>query len=167
VPELIQQNAPTQAPGLLIQPGIDERDARRTLLDQIARLEDDLSSLFCAAFPRTGFDWRVSSRGGPRILSLGELERVRDELASRLQQNRRELSERTWAEEANRRRIEQMLLDPAAHKWERVRNTDIGEPGCKQWHVLPRYGLIGMLMGWWRVKISSGCPLPRGRGPRP
>ncbi|HEX8854637.1 MAG TPA: hypothetical protein VF752_03480 [Thermoleophilaceae bacterium] len=167
MPELMQQHAPTQTPGFLIQPGIDERDARRTLLDQIARLEGELASLFCAAFPRPGFDWRVNSRGGPRILSLGELERVRDELAAKLQQNRRELSERTWIEEANRRRIEQMLLDPAAHKWERVRNTDIGEQGCKQWHVLPRYGVIGMLMGWWRVKISSGCPLARGRGRRP
>ena len=25
-------------------------------------------------------------------------------------------------------------------------------------------GLIGMLMGWWQVKLSSGCPLPGGRG---
>jgi hypothetical protein len=25
--------------------------------------------------------------------------------------------------------------------------------------VRPRLGLIGMLMGWWRVVISSGCPL--------
>jgi hypothetical protein len=22
-----------------------------------------------------------------------------------------------------------------------------------------------MLMGWWRVRISSGCPLAMGRGP--
>ena len=27
-------------------------------------------------------------------------------------------------------------------------------------------GLIGMLMGWWRVKISSGCPLATGRAGR-
>jgi hypothetical protein len=26
--------------------------------------------------------------------------------------------------------------------------------------VRPRLGLIGMLMGWWQVKLSSGCPLP-------
>jgi hypothetical protein len=25
--------------------------------------------------------------------------------------------------------------------------------------VRPRLGLIGMLMGWWQVKLSSGCPL--------
>jgi hypothetical protein len=25
--------------------------------------------------------------------------------------------------------------------------------------VRPRLGLIGMLCGWWQVKLSSGCPL--------
>jgi hypothetical protein len=68
-------------------------------------------------------------------------------------------------EELHRRRIEEMLLEPERHKFVRVRNEDIGERGCKQWHVLPRYGLIGMLMNWWRVKISSGCPLAGGLGP--
>ena len=51
-----------------------------------------------------------------------------------------------------------LMLDPAAHKWVRVGNEDIGEPGCKHWHVVPRLGVIGMLAGWWHVKISSGCP---------
>jgi len=148
---------------------VDEHAARRSLLDQIAKLEGELASLFCSAYPRTGFDWKVASRGGPRILSLGELERVRDELAERLEQNRRELSERALVEEQNRRLIEEMLLEPEKHRWVRVGNCDIGEPGCKHWHVRPRYGLLGMLMGWWRVRISSGCPLAmgRGRGPRP
>ncbi len=41
----------------------------------------------------------------------------------------------------------------------RVSNREIGEPGCGVWHVRPRLGLIGMLMGWWEVKLSSGCPL--------
>jgi hypothetical protein len=157
--------APT-APGV-VQPGVDERAARRSLLDQIAKLESELASLFCSAYPRTGFDWDVSSRGGPRILSLGELERIRDELAERLEVNRRELSERTLVEERNRRLIEEMLLEPEKHRWVRVGNCDIGEPGCKHWHVRPRFGLLGMLMGWWRVRISSGCPLAMGRGPVP
>ena len=38
-----------------------------------------------------------------------------------------------------------MLLDPAAHKWKRVSHEDIGEPGCRHWHVRPRMGLLGML----------------------
>ena len=96
------------------------------------------------------------------MLSLRELEEVRDELAAKLQHNRRVLGDRTYVEELNRRRIEEMMLAPEQHKFVRVRNEDIGERGCKQWHVLPRYGLIGMLMNWWRVKISSGCPLAAG-----
>ena len=51
-----------------------------------------------------------------------------------------------------------MLLDPEGHRWVHVSNEDIGEPGCTHWHVRPRYGLLGMLMRWWRVVISSGCP---------
>jgi hypothetical protein len=139
---------------------VDERSARRSLLDQIARLETELSQLFCSAYPRTGFEWSVASRGGPRILSLGELEKLRDDLAERLTETRRTLNDRTYVEEKYRRLIEDMQLEPERHRWIRVSNEDIGEPGCKHWHVRPRLGLLGMLMGWWRVLISSGCPLP-------
>ena len=142
----------------------DERAARRSLLDQIAKLESELAQLFCATYPRTGFAWGARSRGGPRLLSLGELERVRDDLAERLEENRRLLSERTLAEEQKRCLIEEMLLEPQEHRWERASNAEIGDPSCKHWHVRPRYGLLGMLMGWWRVRISSGCPLAMGRG---
>jgi hypothetical protein len=57
-----------------------------------------------------------------------------------------------------------MLLDPAAHRFARVSCRELGEPGCGAWQVRPRLGLIGMLMGWWQVKLSSGCPLARGCG---
>jgi hypothetical protein len=146
---------------------VDERAARQSLRDQIAKLEAELGALFCSTYPRKGFEWGVASRGGPRILSTGELERLRDELADKLHRNRMLLGDRTYVEDLNRRRIEEMLLDPAAHKWVRVRNQDIGEPGCKNWHVRPRLGLIGMLMNWWQVKISSGCPLAGGSGASP
>jgi hypothetical protein len=146
---------------------IDERAARRTLREQIGKLESELGELFCSTYPRTGFDWSVASRGGPRLLSLAELERLRDDLAGKLQHNRCLLGDRTYVEECHRRRIEEMMLDPAAHKWVRVTNADIGEPGCKNWHVRPRFGVVGMLMNWWRVKISSGCPLATGHGRAP
>src|SRR5919199_75386 len=146
---------------------LDEAAVKRQLREQVARLEAELAALFCSTYPRKGFDWRVSSRGGPRLLSLGELEELRDELAAKLQHNRRVLGDRTYVEELNRRRIEEMMLAPEEHKWVRVRNEDIGEKGCKDWHVVPRFGLLGMLMNWWRVRVSSGCPLARGRGPRP
>jgi hypothetical protein len=137
----------------------DERAARRALLDQVARLEEELSQLFCSVWPRQGFQFSVAGRGGPRLLSLAELEELRDDLAGRVQHARRTLSDRTYNEEQHRCLIEEMLLDPPAHKWIRVSNEDIGEPGCKHWHVRPRWSFLGMLMGWWRVVISSGCPL--------
>jgi hypothetical protein len=145
---------------------VDEAAIRRQLRDQVARLESELGALFCSTYPRTGFDWNVGSRGGPRLLSLLELEELRDELAAKLQHNRRMLADRTYVEEMHRCRIEEMLLEPQRHKYVRVRAEDIGERGCKQWHVLPRFGLIGILMNWWRVKISSGCPLARGPAAR-
>jgi hypothetical protein len=137
---------------------VEESAVRRQLRQQIAHLEGELASLFCSTYPRTGFEWNVRSRRGPRLLSTGDLEELRDDLADRLQRNRRALGDRTYVEEANRRRIEEMMLAPEEHKWVRVRNEDIGEKGCKQWHVLPRLGPLGLLMNWWRVKISSGCP---------
>ena len=143
----------------LVTTGPDERAARRDLLEQIARLESDLAALFCSAYPRGGFDWAVSSRGGPRVLALSELERLRDDLAERLHDVRRTLSDRTWVEEQNRRLIEEMMLEPEKHKWVRVGAEDIGERGCKHWHVRPRWGILGMMLNWWRVRISSGCPL--------
>ena len=143
----------------LVTTAPDERSARRDLLEQIARIESDLAALFCSAYPRGGFDWRVPSRGGPRVLSLSELERLRDDLAERLHDVRRTLSDRTWVEEQNRALIEAMMLAPEKHKWVRVGAEDIGERGCKHWHVRPRWGFLGMLLNWWRVVISSGCPL--------
>jgi hypothetical protein len=146
----------------------DELAARRTLRDQIARLERELADLFATTFPRDGFEWTTRSvRGGPRLLPLAELERVRDDLAARLERNRRQLDKRAAVEERNRRRIEDMMLEPERHKWALVSNEAIGERGCKHWQVQPRYGVLGILCNWWRVRISSGCPLAGGHGPRP
>ena len=153
---------PPAAPPLVPRTRPDERPARRTLLDQIERLETELSSLFVSAWPRKGLAFSVTSRGGPRVLALAELEQLRDDLSREVDEARRTLSDRTWVEEQHRCRIEDMLLEPEKHKWVRVSNEDIGEPGCKHWHVRPRWGLLGMLMNWWRVRISSGCPLARG-----
>jgi hypothetical protein len=146
-------------PTRVLVPDVDEHAARRTLLEQIKKLEKELSALFCATYPRTGFEWNVRSHGGPRLLGIAELERIRDGLAERLSENRALLGDRTYVEAHNRRLIEEMMLAPEKHKWMRIGAEDIGETGCKYWEVRPRLGIIGMLMNWWRVKISSGCPL--------
>jgi hypothetical protein len=143
----------------------DGRASRTDLRRQIAALELALARLFGSAFPRTGIDFSVTGLGGPRILSVDELEKVRDGLAARVQDVRARLNDVGYVEEKNRELIEEMLVDPASHKWERVFNADIGEPGCKSWHVKPKWGPIGLLRGWWRVKISSGCPLAKGLRP--
>jgi hypothetical protein len=165
--EVLNPAVPGLAPAFVPGTEVDEAAIRRQLRKQVGHLERELAALFCSTYPRTGFDWGVGSRGGPRLLSVRELEEVRDKLAARLQHNRSVLGDRTYVEELNRRRIEEMMLAPEEHKWVRVRNEDIGEKGCKDWHVVPRFGLLGMLMNWWRVKIASGCPLAKGRGLRP
>jgi hypothetical protein len=137
----------------------DEGAARVELRRQIARLERELGELFVSAFPRKGIEWSVAPAGGPRLLGVGELEEVRDELAERIAEVRGILHDRAYVETRNRQVVEEMIADPARFKWVRISNVDVGEPGCRHWHSRPRYGLLGMLMGWWRVKLSSGCPL--------
>src|SRR5256885_1665160 len=143
----------------------DEREARADLRRQIAVMELALARLFGSAFPRKNINFSVPGMGGPRMLSVDDLEKVRDGLAARIQEVKADLHDYAVVEESNRELIEEMLADPASHKWERVYNEDIGEPGCKHWHAKPKWGVLGMLLGWWRVKISSGCPL--AEGPRP
>jgi hypothetical protein len=138
----------------------DERLARAELRRQIGRLEGELSRLRAEAFPRLAIETEVSaSYPEPRIADLGQLERVRDALATRISAARLALSEREELERRNRELLRRMLAAPSAHKWVRISRDDVGEPGCGHWHSRPRLGPLGMLMGWWQVKISSGCPL--------
>jgi hypothetical protein len=145
---------------------VSERAARVELRRQIGRLEAQLGELFSYAFPRAGIRYDVVPAGGPRILGIGELEEVRDRLLRRIDDVRSILSDRHHAEERNRELLRRVIAEPERYRWVRISNEDIGEPGCRHWHSKPRWGLLGMLMGWWRVKVSSGCPLarPRRRG---
>jgi hypothetical protein len=143
-PALLERTAPTRAP---------------SLTEQIAALETELGELWTSTWPRKDLTPpRARTGGSARLLTASELERVRDDLARRVTALKRGLAERTKREEASRRLVEEMLLDPEAFPYVRVSHEDIGEPGCRHWHVLPRGGLLGRLMKWWRVRISSGCP---------
>ena len=71
----------------------DERAARLDLRRQIAAMELELARLFGSAFPRKGIDFSVPGMGGPRLLSVDELERVRDGLAARIQDVRGRLND--------------------------------------------------------------------------
>jgi hypothetical protein len=139
---------------------VDERPARAELRRQVAHLERELATLFTKAFGRVEIEHQVSALAAePRVLDLGELERLRDELAERIAEARLTLRERARIETANRELVRRMLASPADFKWVQVSRDDLGLPGCGHWHSRPRLGPIGMLMGWWRVKVSSGCPL--------
>jgi hypothetical protein len=137
-----------------------ERGARRALLDQIATLERELAEQRCSTWPRAegGPARSGRRRAGPRLLSLGALEILRDDLVGALSAERRAFADRTLAEEERRRRREELVLDPAAHPGARVSNADVGESGCGAVRSEPAGGLLGLLMGWWRVVVSSGCP---------
>jgi hypothetical protein len=139
---------------------VDEAAARRALRRQIGDLERKLGETFVSAFPRTAVDVRVAHGvPGPRVLSLGDLESHRDALQARLRDARLALERRGVREERNRVQLEKMLLQPERYKFAKLANADLGEGGCGVWQVKPRLGIIGMLAGWWHVKLSSGCPL--------
>lgn len=139
---------------------VDEREARLQLRGQIARLEAELATLFGEAFGHTEVPHRVDALvAQPRVLDLGGLEAIRDGLADRVAEARQALVERDRLENETRELVEQMLAAPQDFKWVRVSREDLGLPGCGHWHSRPRLGPIGMLMGWWQVKVSSGCPL--------
>ncbi|HEX8742606.1 MAG TPA: hypothetical protein VF712_05695 [Thermoleophilaceae bacterium] len=144
---LLTPAAPLRTPGV----GADEAAARRALRQQIARLEAEAAQLDAWTGP-------AGAPARPRLLSLAELEATRDALVERLHAGRVARDELGRRQEGFRRLREEMLLDPAAHPYVRVTNADVGEPGCHDWHVRPRFGLLGVLMRWWRVVVSSGCP---------
>lgn len=104
-------------------------------------------------------DTAVGTAGGPRLLGLGELERHRDALHAKLRDARTAFEQRGLEQERNRVLLERMLLEPKKHKFARLHRSEVVMGGCGAYQVRPRLGLIGMLMGWWHVKLSSGCPL--------
>jgi hypothetical protein len=142
-----------------------EGGARRALREQIATLERELVDQRCSTWPRAMAEAGPArpachpARGGPRLLSLEALELLRDELVETLSAERKALADRTLAEEKSRRLREELILDPAAHPGARVTNAEVGEGGCGAVRSEPAGGLLGLLMGWWRVVVSSGCPL--------
>jgi hypothetical protein len=140
-------------------PAVDEDAARRSLRGQIARLERQLADALVTGFPVAAIDVTVPDRGGPRLLGLGDLEALRDELAARLRMARLTLAQRAERQHQARLLLEAMYEDPGAHRFVRLARAELGVPGCGSYEVRPRLGLVGMLMGWWQVKLSSGCPL--------
>ncbi len=166
---------------------VREALVREALRGQIARLEHESSAIVAGGFPHifppqdhSPLDPSLPDPGGsrhailagrhadlagsdaalagPRLLTLAELERVRDRLVGHTQDLRRLAAERVEHERRARELLEAMKLEPGRHRFARLPVRDLGEGGCGVWEVRPRLGLIGMLAGWWQVKLSSGCP---------
>jgi hypothetical protein len=137
----------------------DERAAREALRMQVAKLEREFSGLVAHTFPHISpRDEGGETFSGPRLLSLAELERVRDRLVLRVSEARDQVEERTLLEQRSRALLQRMKLEPGRYKFVRLPVADLGDGHCGVWEVRPRLGLIGMLAGWWQVKLSSGCP---------
>jgi hypothetical protein len=136
-----------------------EASARRLLRSQISRLERELSALVADGFPDIPAARSAAAHAQqPRLLSLAELERDRDALVGCLREAQTAAAARGQRHQAGRELLAAMQLEPARYKFVRLRAVDVGERGCGVWEVRPRLGVIGMLAGWWRVKLSSGCP---------
>ncbi len=154
-------------PGL---PAVDaERAARATLRAQIAKLESELSQLLAERFPFLAAPAGsgapaapIGAGAGPSMPGLGELERTRDRLATRLADLRVRAARRSEHERAAHALLERMRLEPGRYRYYRVPVRDLGATGCGVYEVRPRLGLIGMLAGWWQLTLSSGCPLAEG-----
>jgi hypothetical protein len=163
VVQILEDQLPRTALPGVATPG-SERAARQALRDQIGLLEVRLARTLSDAWPRQGIDVTVPGvAGAPRLLALHELEAIRDAMAGRLLAAREQLAARHAAEAERRAFLEAMLARPSAYRWAIVHNVDIGEPGCRSYRSVPRLGPIGMLAGWWHVKVSSGCPSAAGR----
>ncbi|MDP9188843.1 MAG: GntR family transcriptional regulator [Actinomycetota bacterium] len=107
--------------------------ARASLRAQIARLEASL-----APYPEAEASAAAATRFAPHphIAELGELEAIRDDLVARLASARAEAELRAERESVGRGEREVAISDPSPQRW----------------------GPVGALMNWWRVKISSGSP---------
>ena len=135
----------------------DEHAARRQLRRQIAKLERDLSRAVVQDL-QAGARGRVETHDAPvgtaRLLSLGDLEARRDDLVARLAT----VEQRRTEELHNRVLLREMYRDPASYKHARLQTSDLAERGCRVYEVVPRFGVVGILGGWWRVKVSSALP---------
>ena len=133
----------------------DEAAARRELRRQIARLEAEL-----AAYPETRPEAETHPLLRPKghLPDFAELSAARDSLIERLRSARAAAERKGERQARAHARRERILGDPGAHRWERVRTEDCGDPGCGETSAVPRFGPLGAIAGWWRVKVSSGCP---------
>ena len=142
-----------------VSPRIDtDRAQRREFMRHIERLERELQQVLCALTPANRRMLASVSTARPHLLSLAELELVRDGLLADLSRAEETLATQVHSRREKRILLKRMTEEPVKFRWARVTTIDLGELGCQSWEVVPKLGPVGMLANWWRVRISSGCP---------
>ncbi|MDX6583604.1 MAG: hypothetical protein QOI10_2788 [Solirubrobacterales bacterium] len=136
---------------------VDEGAARRELRRQIGRIEAELASYTREIEPPSAPP--PLNPNEPRVAGVAELAQTRDALLSQLAEARGSAIRRAGRERRAREIRDAIVEDPAGHRWEVVSAAETGEEGCTTWRVGPRMGPLGVLMNWWRIKVSGGCPL--------
>lgn len=138
-----------------IDPDADAPSLRRELRAQIARIEAELAP-YAWHDPAAPPAKRVETATPvPRLATVEELQHTRDQLVDRLMRLRDEAARRAIREQLARSHVDQMISDPAAHRWEIVTSADTGEIEGRNWRVVPRFGPFGAILGWWRVKVAE------------
>jgi hypothetical protein len=135
-----------------------DRAQREAFLGHIEQLERDLQQVL-SALAAVNRRMRVTpSPAKPHLLSLAELELVRDGLAAELGRAQDALARQITTRREKRSLLKRMTEAPVKFRWAKVTTIDLGEPGCRSWEVVPKLGPVGMLANWWRIRVSSGCP---------
>ena len=134
--------------------------ARQSLRAQIARLEGELAKITASTYPPVAVTAGSATRRSPRLLDLAALECTRDELAGRVSTAHRLRAAQSASQAEARALLAAMLANPDQYRGVTITNAELGLPGCTTYRAVPR-----RFSRWWRVKVSSGCPL-RSTAPR-
>ena len=151
-----------RTPTLDVDVTVDERAARATLRAQLRHLERELAQVQADSFADPGDRRPITAsapdRRTPQLPTFAELEAQRDQLVERVAVARSHRAARRSDVGRTRAYLEEVRRAPERHPFVRIPRADLGEPGCGSYQVRPKLGIIGMLAGWWHVKLSSGCP---------
>jgi len=131
---------------------------RREFLRHIDKLERDVQRVLSAIAPRNRPALPPVPGNGPRLLTMKQLELVRDALSTQLTVAEEALAVQVHTRHEKRSLLKRMTEEPTKFRWARVTSVDVGLPGCLTWESVPRLGPVGMVKNWWRIRISSGCP---------
>jgi hypothetical protein len=140
---------------VLLKTGLAQR---REFMRHIEKLERELQQVLSALTPRNRPVPTASVSARPHLLSMTELELVRDALTAELNRAEETLSVQIHTRREKRMLLKRMTEAPVEFRWAKVTTIDLGEPGCREWQSVPKLGPVGLLANWWRVRISSGCP---------